>query len=311
MRANILRAMIVLIGLVFAVLSTTGCASTAEYSYSPPPERTPAASSHSYAEQTVVEEAEVVMASAPPERRRFFGRSDDSGQGQQPRRGEQAAQQEATPMEATPIDGDLVRPDGSREDGVAEELEQEELKRGQLLIYTGQITLAIYDVRSTQEKAVALVEEMDGYISQRTSNQVIARIPAASFRTALEEMAALGDVLDMNWEAQDVSEEVRDLDIRLRNALQLRDRLESLLERVESVEDALKIEEQLERITLEVERIRGQLLSFEDRIAYSTIVLSFRPKSVVQVPDDDFLLPFPWLHQLGLETLLKAPEGRR
>lgn len=183
--------------------------------------------------------------------------------------------------------------------------------RGQLLIYSGGLVVAIYQVEETQEKAIALVEEMGGYVSTRTSNSLIARVPAPKFRDAMDALAELGDTLDRRWKAQDVSEEVRDLDIRLRNLLGLRDRLVVLLEKVETIEEALKIEAELERITLEIERIRGQLKSFEDRIAYSTIEVSFRAKGGEDVPKEDFLLPFKWLNTLGLKSLLRSPRMYR
>lgn len=183
----------------------------------------------------------------------------------------------------------------------------EKPSRGQLLIYSGALVLAIYEVEQTQDQAVELVEEMGGYVSTRTSKSLVARVPAEKFRDAMEELGELGDVLDRSWQAQDVTEEVRDLDIRLRNALELRNRLEALLEEVETIEEALQIEAELERITLEVERIRGQLQSFEDRIAYSTIEISFRAKRTDEVPTDDFLLPYQWLNTLGLQSILRAP----
>lgn len=188
---------------------------------------------------------------------------------------------------------------------------QEERARHQLLIYNGSIILAIYDVPSTQERAIAVVEAAGGYISQRSNDRLVLRVPAADFRQILDEVAALGDVLNLSWTAADVTDEVRDLDIRLKNALELRNRLERHLAQAETVEEILKVETELERITLEIERIRGQLISFEDRIAYSTIEVHFRARRTHAVPDDQFLLPFTWLNQLGLQSLLRQPSEYR
>ena len=189
--------------------------------------------------------------------------------------------------------------------------DDEPTPRGQQLIYTGGLVLAIYDVEATQSEAVATVEDLGGYVAERSSNHLIARVPAEKFREALQALENLGDVLDKNWKAQDVTDQMRDLDIRLRNAMQLRDRLEQLLEEVETIEEALKIESELERITLEIERIRGTLRTMEDRIAYSTIQVTFDAIELADVPDDEFLLPFNWLYNLGLESLLRAPEMYR
>ncbi|MFU8807393.1 MAG: DUF4349 domain-containing protein, partial [Bradymonadaceae bacterium] len=127
----------------------------------------------------------------------------------------------------------------------------------------------------------------------------------------LDELATLGDVIDLSWKAADVSEEVRDLDIRLRNAMEVRGRLQDLLLQAEKVEDALAIEAELERITLEIERILGSLRSLEDRIRYSTIEMLFRPKHTQQTVQKDYMLPFRWLNELGVERLMRLPEVGR
>ena len=181
----------------------------------------------------------------------------------------------------------------------------------QHLVYSGSMILAIYNVAEVQDRAVELVEQLEGYVSERTRDRLTIRVPAESFRDAMDALAELGDVLDTAWRANDVTDEVRDLEIRLQNAIELRDRLEALLERAESVEDALEIESELERITLEIERIRGQLENMHRRIAYSTIEIEFRTIETDEVPDQQVRLPFRWLDELGLESLLEAPEVHR
>ena len=180
-----------------------------------------------------------------------------------------------------------------------------EKPRSPLLIYTGQVVLAVFDVSATQEKALSVIEEFGGYASQRNSQAMVFRVPAERFRDALEALKKLGDLLRLDWSAQDVGEEYRDLQIRLKNNVEMRDRLLVMLAAAKAVEDALAVEQQLERITLEIERINGQLRSLQDRIAYSTISLQFSPIAVTQVPKSDYRLPFPWLNQLGLEFLMQ------
>lgn len=174
-----------------------------------------------------------------------------------------------------------------------------------LLIYTGQVVLAVFDVTATQERALATIESFGGYSSQRNAQQMVFRVPAEKFREALDALKKLGDVLRLDWAAQDVGEEYRDLQIRLKNNLDMRERLLVMLAGAKEIEAALAVEEQLERITLEIERINGQLRSLQDRLAYSTISIQFSPIAVTQVPKSDYRLPFPWLNQLGLEFLMQ------
>ncbi len=180
-----------------------------------------------------------------------------------------------------------------------------------LLIYNGSLVVAIYEVAETQLKAIAIVEDAEGFVASRASDRLILRVPAAKFREILDQLANLGDLIDVNWRAQDVSEEVRDLQIRLQNSMEIRNRLQQLLARAEKVEDALAIEAQLERVTLDIERIIGQLRSFQDRVAFSTIDMQFRAKRVDEIPDDEYLLPYSWLNGLGVDNLLRIPRGRQ
>ncbi|MFT6396182.1 MAG: hypothetical protein ACJAYU_000925 [Bradymonadia bacterium] len=173
-----------------------------------------------------------------------------------------------------------------------------------LLIYTGAITLAIYDVDEIQVSAVALAESYGGYSSQRTANSVTLRIPAERFRDALDALGDLGDTLSLSWDARDVTDQFNDVEVRLANARAMWERLEILLTQAENVSDALAIERELQRITLEIEMFEGQRREMVDRIAFSTIVVSFSRLPISLVPGDEYRLPFQWLNQLGVERLL-------
>lgn len=198
------------------------------------------------------------------------------------------------------VAGPAINPGGEK-GGAA----SEKPRSSPLLIYTGQVVLAVFDVTATQDRALATIEAFGGYSSQRNAQQMVFRVPAEKFREALDALKKLGDVLRLDWAAQDVGEEYRDLQIRLKNNLDMRERLLVMLAGAKEVEDALAVEQQLERITLEIERINGQLRSLQDRLAYSTISIQFSPIAVTQVPKSDYRLPFPWLNQLGLEFLMQ------
>lgn len=173
-----------------------------------------------------------------------------------------------------------------------------------LLIYTGAVVLAIYDVDGTKEAAVALAESLGGYAAQRTDHALVIRVPAPRFREALDRLGELGDVLSLTWDAADVTDEFDDLETRLRNAVAMRARLEELLAAAENVSDALAIERELERITLDIERLEGRRREMVDRIAFATITISFSRVATNEVPGGEYRLPFPWLNQIGVERLL-------
>jgi two-component sensor histidine kinase len=175
---------------------------------------------------------------------------------------------------------------------------------GPLLIYQAILHLAVYQVQDNQRSVVAIARELEGYLAQQSDTIVVIRVPARRFQEALGRIEALGDVLHRNIQATDVSEEFRDTQIRLRNLEQVRDRLAALLAQARTVEESLQIERELERLTTEIESMKGRLRFLEDRIAFSTITVNFSPREQETLQGELFNLPFDFLYNLGLRTLL-------
>jgi hypothetical protein len=177
--------------------------------------------------------------------------------------------------------------------------------RTPLLIYTAELHLAVFEVQATQRAVLAIARELGGYLDHQDDTRVTIRVPARRFDDAVDRITRVGDVTHRNIQAQDVSEEYRDLGLRLRNAEVVRDRLEQLLARADKVEDALKVQAELARVTAEIESIKGRLRFLDDRIAYSTVTVYFEPRPAEPLDQPAvYRLPFPWLDELGLPTLL-------
>lgn len=175
-----------------------------------------------------------------------------------------------------------------------------------LLIYTAVLNLAVHQVEDQQNALQAIARAHGGFMARRSGAEMVIRVPAARFEEALAATEALGDVLGRTVDAQDVGEEFRDTNIRLRNLEAMRTRLEELLQHADNVEAALAVEQQLERVTTEIEVLRGRLRSLEDRVTYSTITVHFRARPTAQERVDEFQLPFRWLHRLGLPRLMEV-----
>lgn len=210
----------------------------------------------------------------------------------------------ARPASPPPSSRALADTTSVQDDAGAETRYRSDAIEGPLLIYTAQVTLSAFEVTDTLDAAISLVEAAGGHVQRRARERVVLRVPAHLFREVLDELQSLGDVLDSQWHAEDVSEAYRDTQIRLRNAMAARDRVEALLAQAESVEDVLSIEHQLQRLTLEIEQAMGMLRAMTDRILLSTITLEVRRRTSATPPTAS-RLPFPWLRTLGLPTLMR------
>jgi hypothetical protein len=173
-----------------------------------------------------------------------------------------------------------------------------------LLIYEAELYMAVYKVEEIEARAIAMAREIGGYLAQHTDRtQLVLRVPATQFDAAIARIEGLGEITHRFVRAQDVTAQFRDLEIRLRNAETVRARLLLLLDKTADVAESLKVEAEVDRLTERIEQIKGQLKLMGDQIAFSTITIQFSVKRNETI-DGEPELPFPWLHDLGLQHLL-------
>ncbi len=178
-----------------------------------------------------------------------------------------------------------------------------------LLVYSGRLDAAVGNIDEALDAARAMAEELGGYFQSLTDKTITLRVPASRWEEALARVAAIGRILNRRIEASDVTEEVVDLKLRLRNSLALGKRLEELLQMAKTVQETLEVEKELTRIRTEIERLEGRLQFLSDRIAFSTLLIRF--VEVSNAPTRPQALPFPWLQALGLNRLLGLSGGVR
>ncbi len=175
--------------------------------------------------------------------------------------------------------------------------------RSPLLIYSATVTMAVFGLDAALDAVEELARARDGYLVRRTDASIVIRVPAAAFRDALSGVGKLGDELHRDVSAEDVTEAYHDLQMRLRNAEVVRQRLETLLAKAANVEDALAVERELSRITESIELIKGKLKLLGELVQFSTITVNFQARGVERVNPQTHL-PFGWLQELGLSNLL-------
>jgi hypothetical protein len=177
------------------------------------------------------------------------------------------------------------------------------------IIYTAMLRLVVVSVADASNSVLALAKQAGGYLAESDAYSVTVRVPAAKFEPLLAQFEKLGEVVDRNVRASDVTEQMVELDIRLDNARRARERLIAHLEKSEKMEDTLKIEAELARVTLEIERIEGQLRFLRSQVAMSTIRVELNSRSPGRKPTDGLAVPFEWIGRLGDGLIAGAVEG--
>lgn len=186
----------------------------------------------------------------------------------------------------------------------------EPAKRRELVIYTARLVMAVYEVEQGLAAVEKIARDNGGYLALRRDHDVTVRVPRARFDTTLAAVDEIGNVLHRDVQAEDVTEAHVDLEIRIKNARAMQQRLSDLLTRA-SVKDALEIERELHRVTEQLERLEGQMKVLRDRVAFSTLTVTFQPRPVAApLANARVRLPFPWLPTLNLASLLSLNEEK-
>ena len=174
-----------------------------------------------------------------------------------------------------------------------------------MMIYTAMLGVEVASVEPSLAKVREMVAAVGGHMQDLAGPRITVRIPAAEFEGFIDRVGKqIGDVVQREIRGQDVTEEFMDVDLRLRNLIATRDRIEALLARASTVKDALEIQRELARLTQEIEQLKGRLQFLKDRVALATVTIELRVKRLddASLPTDR-RLPFGWVRELGLHSI--------
>jgi DNA repair exonuclease SbcCD ATPase subunit len=166
------------------------------------------------------------------------------------------------------------------------------IKTGTLLIHVDDVDEGLTRV----QKVVAahggeLVKVERRKYEDDDSCVVAVRVPAEHFDAAIASAQKIGDVVELVVEAEDVTEEYIDLQMRLDNQIKARDRfIEILRTRTGKLEDVVALQREINGTTEEIERLAGKLLYLKNRAAFSSIYITLhRPREEVVAAEKDEL----------------------
>lgn len=162
--------------------------------------------------------------------------------------------------------------------------------RGRMIRRNAALGLAVEDLPAAAERAEQIVDDAGGLLERSNargedeSMHLGFRVPSTRLDETLDALAALGRTTRRSVSADDVTDQVVDLDARLRNLRALRDRLRGLLDRATKVGEVLEIERELTRVQSEIDSLDGRLERLEKDVALSVLSLDLEqeePKRIL------------------------------
>jgi hypothetical protein len=169
---------------------------------------------------------------------------------------------------------------------------------GPSIVQTASLSLSVprNDFDSTIQRARTIATGFGGFVVSSSASQgeeqrlvtgtLVLRVPARSYARAMEQLSALGRVEAQQEAGQDVSQELVDLEARVRHLEAVETRLLGFLDQAETVAAALTVQSELSRVQLELEQARGRLQYLDDQVSFATISLEVRERQVALAGDD-------------------------
>lgn len=164
---------------------------------------------------------------------------------------------------------------------------------GRLIAYQVTMVVEVKDFDPAKQQLLHLVEQAGGYVAQAStaetpnrprSARLVVRVPATGLSPILEKIRALGRVKQEQLSTEEVTDQVVDLEARLKNARTTEQRLIDVLkDRTGKVKDILEVEREIARTREEIERMEAQRQNLMRRVEMATVSLTLTEEFKAQL----------------------------
>ncbi|MGY4982165.1 DUF4349 domain-containing protein [Streptomyces sp. 900105755] len=164
------------------------------------------------------------------------------------------------------------------------------------IIRTASLTVQVKDVPKALDAARTTAEDAGGYVGNETTTRdsgghertrVVLRVPTGKYDEVLGDLQGAGRLIDRTAKAQDVTDQVVDVDSRVRSQRASVARIRELMDRAAKLSDVVTLEGELSSREADLESLLAQQASLKDRTSMATITLSLTPTPVHQAAKDD------------------------
>ncbi|WP_101255393.1 DUF4349 domain-containing protein [Streptomyces barkulensis] len=191
----------------------------------------------------------------------------------------QQAGQEAGAYEQGASQADREAADGERAADDAPDLAATHVIR------TASLTVTAEDVPEKLARARAVVETAGGYVAGEDTDsdseghdrsRMTLRVPPEEYQGVLDELAGLGKQVERKVSAKDVTDQVVDVESRIRTQKASVERVRKLMDEAGALSDVVTLEAELSSRQADLEALQSRLKSLESRTGMATITLVLR-----------------------------------
>ncbi|HTJ34167.1 MAG TPA: DUF4349 domain-containing protein [Dactylosporangium sp.] len=163
------------------------------------------------------------------------------------------------------------------------------------IIYSGTMTVQVKDVNEAATKAIAFAVAAGGFVGgdnrqidgDSSTATLTLRVPAAKFQTTLEQVKTVGEEKGRQLSAQDVTDQVADVDSRIKTAQASVERIRALVDRAQTIGEITALESELSRRESDLESLQARKRRLDGLTALSTITVFLHGPQAPVVSKED------------------------
>ncbi|MDR6980057.1 hypothetical protein J2X68_006795 [Streptomyces sp. 3330] len=164
------------------------------------------------------------------------------------------------------------------------------------IIRTASLTVQVKDVPKALDEARTTTENAGGYVGDETTvrdedgaerTRVVLRVPVEKYDDVLAALQGAGKLLERTAKAEDVTDQVVDVESRIASQRASVARVRELMDRATKLSDVVTLEGELSNRESDLEALLAQQASLKDRTSLATVTLTLSEKPVVPVAEDD------------------------
>lgn len=190
-------------------------------------------------------------------------------------------------------DAGAAAPGGQKEASPGDADKKPPKLTGAHIIRTASLRVRVKDVTDALEEARTAAEGAGGIVGDETTerdsdgnerSRIVLRVPQEGYDTVLEELAGTGTLLERRVKAEDVTDQVVDVESRVKSQRASVARVRELMDDATELTDVVSLEGELSTRQAELEALQAQQASLKDRTSMATITLSLSEKAVEKKP---------------------------
>ncbi len=212
----------------------------------------------------------------------------------------------AKPMSRSMAPEGAIQSEPAPEPNSGDSITQERklVKNGSITLQVNSLSKQIEAQKFIKTKAQEFSVTFDREDEQKWGNQanisLVARVPSEKFEDFLKALSGGPyNVTNRSVNVSEVTEQYIDLEVRLQNKKELRERYRVILKSANKIKDILAINKSIEEVTSEIESTEGQFRYLKKQVAHSVLNIQITAELPVTMQDQNGFFHDAWqsLHQ--------------